>query len=85
MSTPRIETEAAETAVSVWLPKPHDPEGTVPMLKLYCPNQGELNLLGSTEDLFALHRRIGAALNDNIEGFENVTFRSLGLVTEDGT
>lgn len=62
MSTPRIETEAAETNVSVWMPTPSDPADTVPMLKLYSPNQGEVNLLGSGEELYALVERMGSAL-----------------------
>lgn len=62
MSTPRIEINANEANASVWLPTKNDTADTVPMLKLYVPNQGEINILGSGEELYALHERIGKAL-----------------------
>lgn len=66
MSTPRIETEARETAASVWSPPKNDPPDTAYMLKLYCPNQGEINLVGSGEEIIDLYRRIHRALR--VEG-----------------
>lgn len=62
MSTPRTEMEATETLPSVWPPTKNDPEGTAYLLKLYAPNQGEVNLVGSGEELIALYRRIHRAL-----------------------
>lgn len=54
--------EANETMTSVWLPTKNDPEGTAYLLKLYAPNQGEINLVGSGEEIIGLYRRIHRAL-----------------------
>lgn len=62
MSTPRIEMDAKDTNPSVWAPTKNDTPDTAYMLKLYVPNQGEINLLGSGEEIIDLYRRIHRAL-----------------------
>lgn len=61
MGTPHEVASASETICSTWLPGER-PGLEEPALVLYAPNQAELVLTGSGEELYALHERIGAAI-----------------------